>query len=61
MPDISMCADDACPVKKSCYRHVASGTRASSLWQTYSAFVHTSDAGCPEFWPVRQPAAPKRT
>jgi hypothetical protein len=29
MPDISMCTDDACPTKRECYRHDASGTEPS--------------------------------
>ena len=48
MPDISMCADNECPVRTKCYRHQASGTQPSG-WQSYAGFKATSDEGCDHF------------
>ena len=51
MPDISMCADDACPVRHRCRRHQASGTVPNG-WQSWMAFQHEGPEGCAAFWPV---------
>ncbi len=50
MPDISMCQDNQCPVRKNCRRHQALGTQPSEM-QWYSDFHHeSSDDGCEDFW-----------
>ena len=54
MPDISMCADDGCPVRFTCRRHEASGTKPGP-WQTWMMFEHTSDQG---FWARIEQVAP---
>lgn len=47
MPDISMCAHAACPLRQSCYRHVESGTVPDSPHQWYGEFEPT--------WPATGP------
>ena len=34
MPDISLCRNDKCKLKKQCYRFTAK----SSMWQSYTTF-----------------------
>lgn len=47
MPDISMCMnDDTCPVKSSCYRSTASGTKPKENSQSYMAFQPEAGASC---------------
>lgn len=61
MPEISMCADPACPVRQQCRRHQASGTEPSG-WQSWAGFQHEGPEGCASFWPVDAAAtAPKRS
>jgi hypothetical protein len=38
MPDISMCPSETCPIRVSCYRNEASGTKPSEWRQAYMAF-----------------------
>ena len=52
MPDISMCNATACGVSKTCRRHEDSGTKPSTHWQAWSAFV-PSPTGCDSYWPTR--------
>lgn len=48
MPDISMCANSECPMKKDCYRNPASGTKPS-LMQSWSAFAPDKDGNCENY------------
>ena len=50
MPDISMCPDDECPVRRSCRRNPASGTTPTPLMQSWMGFHHDGPQGCAEFW-----------
>lgn len=35
MPDITLCTNDDCPLKDSCYRHTA---KPDPIWQSYAHF-----------------------
>lgn len=48
MPDISMCQNEACPLKKNCYRYTA---RPSSFLQTYGYFKPDEEGKCDHYWP----------
>jgi hypothetical protein len=54
MPDITMCESVKCPLRETCYRNPASGTKADELRQ--SVFVlgaensPTEDADCKHYW-----------
>lgn len=50
MPDISMCMNETCPIKKSCYRYTAT---PSEHWQSYGSFVW-KDGKCDHYWPVEE-------
>lgn len=52
MPDISMCDSPTCPLRDSCYRNPASGTKPSEFRQAW--FIGQSDEGldCKYHWPV---------
>lgn len=43
MPDISMCSNNECTIKDSCYRHKA---KPDSMWQSYSMFHQSPDESC---------------
>jgi len=47
MPDISMCQNEECPLKKKCYRFTAT---PSPLLQTYAYFKPDEDGKCEYFW-----------
>lgn len=49
MADITMCENEACPIKRKCYRYTA----IESSYQYYSLFKPTVDNGsvrCHAFW-----------
>lgn len=49
MPDIAMCADNACPSKERCIRW---NSRPSEFRQSYGQFGRAADAAsCGYFWP----------
>lgn len=51
MPDITMCKDEKCPLKKSCYRHEA---EADEYWQSFfSESPRLLDDSCEYYWPPR--------
>jgi len=53
MPDISMCADTACPSRARCHRNKASGTRPNDRRQSYMDFQREPDADrCANFCPA---------
>ena len=37
MPDISLCKNEECPRKKSCFRFMA---KPKAVWQSYQGFNH---------------------
>ena len=48
MPDISMCANEDCPIKQSCYRYTAI---ANASYQSYAEFEYKNDKDkCDYFW-----------
>ena len=50
MPDITMCQEDKCPRRNSCYRYTA---RPDQYWQSYFAKKPCDDyATCREFWDI---------
>lgn len=48
MPDISMCLNDQCSVRRICRRHEDSGTTPTPKRQSYTAFPGGDD--CSGFW-----------
>ena len=54
MPDISMCANGSCPLRKTCYRF---NSTPNPYRQTYSQFDwKTNESGepiCNYFWPIK--------
>ncbi len=55
MPDITMCSDDGCPLKESCYRHEASGTQVTERFQAWFHFSPRRKGAdvCDSYWKVR--------
>ena len=51
MPDISMCRNETCPLRMTCYRFIA---KADPWGQTYSDFQWTEDnegkVTCDSYW-----------
>jgi hypothetical protein len=49
MPDISMCMNDACPSRATCYRHEAT----PNPWrQAYTAFQPDESGRCEDYIPL---------
>lgn len=48
MPDISMCRNNLCPLKESCYRFKAN----PSSYQSYADFKY--DKGCNYYWEIEK-------
>lgn len=46
MADISMCSNNLCPNKETCYRHEAT---PNPLWQSYMHFTFKSDGSCEHY------------
>ena len=53
MADISMCASDACPSAKACYRHEAVATPG---WQSFMDFRPGESGRCDSFLPIEPQA-----
>jgi hypothetical protein len=49
MPDISMCENEDCPLKYSCYRYMA---EPSEWWQSYADFKPDEKGECKDHLPV---------
>ena len=49
MPDISMCKNESCPLKKSCYRYLAIPFKPV---QCYREFEYKDDK-CENYWRVQ--------
>lgn len=49
MPDISLCLSPACPARRDCLRHEASGTRPNPHRQTYGGFAPDERGKCVHF------------
>lgn len=50
MPDISICLNHDCPLRKTCYRHEA---EPDPHWQSYlqwDADWNVREDGCPHYW-----------
>jgi len=47
MPDITMCDNDECTLKKQCYRFMARPTKG---WQAYSNFEQGENGKCQYYW-----------
>ena len=50
MADISMCINESCPLKLSCYRYLA---QPDDIMQSYAKFEWEKENGvisCPVFW-----------
>lgn len=47
MPDISLCVNDKCPLRKECYRFTAV---PSDFLQSYTFFNLNTDGTCNWFW-----------
>lgn len=52
MPDITMCAQEDCLVKDTCYRSEASGTQPGPVLQSYFAADPRTDHTCDYYWPI---------
>ena len=51
MPDITMCNSDVCPMRTTCYRNEASGTKPCEWRQSYFMAPPLKDDGtCGHFW-----------
>lgn len=46
MPDITMCLNERCPIKSTCYRYTA---HPNEYWQSYSNFEYDPEFGCDDF------------
>lgn len=46
MPDISLCINEKCTIKKNCYRHTA---KPSEIWQSVIHFEQNKDKTCDHF------------
>lgn len=51
MSDITMCTNDACPLRSRCYRHTA---KPDPYWQSFQYFMLNLGGGCDYFYPMRQ-------
>lgn len=56
-PDVAMCRNDACPQRKSCYRHEA---KADKWWQTYGEFKPDTEGYCSHYMAVEWKPKRKR-
>ena len=48
MPDISMCQNEECPLRKKCYRYTAT---PNEHLQAYGWFKPDKEGKCEAFWP----------
>ena len=49
MPDMTLCSNETCPLRESCYRFTATPDK---LWQSYSCFEPYGDGHCLMFIPA---------
>jgi len=49
MPDITMCENDACPIRHQCYRFMAK----PDAWQSVACFTPLSDTECEHFMALK--------
>lgn len=62
MPDISMCPSTTCPMRTSCYRNEASGTRPTPRWQSYFVAREVDELGrCREYLPIERDPPPVKS
>ena len=48
MPDITMCNNEVCPIKDTCYRHTAT---PDEFWQSWSYFEYDwKNEICEYYW-----------
>lgn len=50
MSDITMCLNDGCPKRESCYRYIA---EEDAYAQSYCNFKYDDENGCKWFWGSR--------
>lgn len=55
MPDIAMCQDKKCPLRKQCHRFTAT----PSAYQSYFMGSPRDDEKCEYFWPAEPTPKPK--
>lgn len=51
MPDISMCLNHECTLRKYCYRYRA---KPEPYGQSYADFIQNRDGTCDDFWDARE-------
>ena len=51
MPDISMCANEECPLKEKCYRYTS---EPDKYLQSYGDFKPDENGECEYFWDTEQ-------
>ena len=49
MPDISLCLNDECPFRKTCYRHEAD---PNEFYQSYHPYAPGVDGICEDYLPL---------
>ena len=53
MPDITMCMNKECQLRKQCYRATAKSSGDNQAWADFGSFVLLSgEIGCEYFWPT---------
>lgn len=57
MPDISMCQNEECPLRESCYRYLATPFIPR---QAYADFKPNDKGECSYYWPVKKINADKK-
>ena len=52
MPDITMCDSESCPIKTTCYRNPASGTKPAERLQSWFIGLPSEGKTCNHSWPM---------
>lgn len=51
MPDITMCQNNLCKAKETCYRHVIN-TEPSECWQSFGSLGLDDNGACEMYWKI---------
>jgi len=51
MPDISMCFNEKCEKRHTCYRFIATPNK---FWQSYGTFSPDKNGNCDYYWKVEK-------